>query len=270
MSNQEAAASAAQAGSATNELIQKGPDAGGSSAGESSKNTEEMIPKSQYLELEKKIGTQGAELGEYRNFFNEISPLLEKLDKDPELTKAILEDKISPELIKAVSEGTISLKDAETVSRAESEVRKEMGDKAFQNASPEEVASNIEKKVNQIVKGAEDKITKITSKAEELADFKSSIKEFIASHDDYADFAEDINVWLKKHPNIYDIEVAYHAVKGVVLDKKFKEDQEAKAAEAAKDVAANISGGGSQNSASLNNDDLVDKLFSRRANPNIF
>ncbi len=44
------------------------------------------------------------ELGEYRQFFAEITPLLEKLDKNPELTKAILKGNITAELAKAFTE----------------------------------------------------------------------------------------------------------------------------------------------------------------------
>jgi len=55
----------------------------------------DSISKSQYSELEDKFIEQEKEVKEYRNFFNEISPLLEKLDSNPEITKAILEDKIN-------------------------------------------------------------------------------------------------------------------------------------------------------------------------------
>jgi hypothetical protein len=267
MADETKATSVGQTGSVADDLIKsKGSSDIGSTSGQSQ---EELIPKSQYDNLEEKLGKQGEELGEFRNFFNEISPLLEKLDADPELTKAILEDKISPDLIKAVSEGKISLEAAETVSQADSEVRKEMGETAYKNANPEEIEKRLEKKFNDLTNKAGEEITKIASQTEEIKNFKEGIKDFIASHDDFSVYAEDIDNWLKQHPNIYDIEVAYQAVKGILSEKKSNEERSIKEAEAAKDMAANFGGGASQSTTFKNNDDLIDKLISPRHNSNI-
>jgi predicted DNA-binding protein (UPF0278 family) len=271
MSDETKVVSAEKAGSTADDLIksQKGPDVGGKSGEPETSTKEDQVPKSQYAELEKKLGEQGNELGEFRNFFNEIAPLLEKLDADPELTKAILEDKISPELIKAVSEGKVSLETAETVSKADAAVRKEMGEKAYKEANPEEVEARLEKKFNELSDKAGKEINKITSQAEEISNFKSSIKDFIGSHADFSLYATDIDNWLKKHPNIYDIEVAYQAVKGIVAEKRESEEKSTKEAEAAKDVAANFGGGASQSTAIQANEDLADKLISKRHSANI-
>jgi len=64
------------------------------------KKSKKMISKSYYRELEKKIKNQGEEIEEYKVFYNEVSPLLEKLNNNPELVKAILEGKID---LKSVS-----------------------------------------------------------------------------------------------------------------------------------------------------------------------
>ena len=72
-------------------------------------NLDEYIPKTQYEEAEKKIEEQGKELGDYKEFFNDINPLLEKLQEQPELVQAILDDKLTPELVEAVLAGKIKV-----------------------------------------------------------------------------------------------------------------------------------------------------------------
>jgi len=52
---------------------------------------DETVAKSQYEELESKLGEQGNELGKYRDFFKQVEPLLGELDKQPELVQAIVD-----------------------------------------------------------------------------------------------------------------------------------------------------------------------------------
>lgn len=80
--------------------------------------------KAQYEELQTKLGSQGQELGEYRQFFQGISPLLDKLDEQPELVQAIIDGKVNSELAKAAAEGKVQIEDAAIVSKAHEEVKK--------------------------------------------------------------------------------------------------------------------------------------------------
>ena len=274
MSEENKNASAGQAGSA-NDLVKSTPSPennGGSGELEKKAKNNNELEKiiGEKNELEKKLGQQGNELGEYREFFNEISPLLEKLDGKPELTKAILEDKITPDLIKAVSEGKISLDDAKTVSKAQEAVKKDMGTEAFKNASPEEIEKRIDQKFDEIIAKAEEKVSKITSEAEEMSSFRKSIDDFISSKKDFSEYANDIDKWFKDHPDIYNIEVAYQAVKGAALEKKIKDAEDIRKAEEAKKIAANAGGGQSQSSGSIGSKKVVDQLISGKSNPNIF
>ena len=117
------------------ELIQKGPSANepGGMPNEPEKedkvNLDEYIPKTQYEEAEKKIGEQGKELGDYRGFFNEINPLLEKLQEQPELVQAILDDKLTSELAEAALAGKVKVEEATEVVGAHKDVKKDMGEK---------------------------------------------------------------------------------------------------------------------------------------------
>ena len=116
---------------------------------EAGKTTEATVSESQYKELEIKLGSQGKELGDLRTFYDEISPLMEKLQANPELVDAILKDKISPELIKPVAEGKVSTEDAKEVTKAHEEVKKDLGKEGYQKTSSDDIKKLIEEKVNE-------------------------------------------------------------------------------------------------------------------------
>ena len=65
-----------------------------------------------YDELVARFGTQGQELGEYRQFFQNIAPLLDKLDQAPELVQAIIDGKVDKNIAQAVMEGRVDVRDA--------------------------------------------------------------------------------------------------------------------------------------------------------------
>ena len=71
-------------------------------------NKEKTISKSLYLEVEKKLRKKAKEAEEYKQFYLEVSPLVEKLNNNPELVKAILEGKID---LKSVRPSTESKKE---------------------------------------------------------------------------------------------------------------------------------------------------------------
>ncbi|NCF75323.1 MAG: hypothetical protein GWO87_02455 [Xanthomonadaceae bacterium] len=71
-----------------------------------------IVLEEQYQKLEKKFKSQGDELDKYKKLFEDVSPILEKLNDDPELAKAILEDKIDSRLVESVFSGKIDKKDS--------------------------------------------------------------------------------------------------------------------------------------------------------------
>lgn len=262
------------------ELIQGGPNAntfGQPSTGQNeNKNTNQTdlsnyIPVEQYKELEKKLGTQGAELGEFRKFVDDITPLLDKLQAEPEIAEAILEGKITGDLAKKVMEGEVNVNDATKVADAHTQVKKEMGDKAYDKASTDEIEKRVMDKVGGIEKKVEDAL-KLTDKkindANERIQYENYVSDFIKNTTDYAEYAEEIAKWFETHTDQWDIGIAYHTVKGKHLTAQQKTEAEKAAVEEAKKLAGN-GGGGSQTTVT-NNPDLVDSLIGGHKNPNIF
>lgn len=254
----------AQAGSPNN-AGGAGPDKGqpGAAAGQ---GEAKEISKEQYEALEKKLGEQGKELGDYRSFVKNITPLLDKLDAQPELIQAILDGKIDTDLAKAAMEGKVSLGDAQKVSDAHEKVKKDMGTKEYEKAKPEEVEKRVEAELEKI-KGDFDKKLK---ESEEMRNFKETVNSFIAKTDDFQEYAEEIEELVLNNPNIDDIELAYHVVKGKRLQAEKAKQSTANAGEAAKDLAANAGGGASQGAKMIEDQDMVDKLIGSSSNPNVF
>jgi hypothetical protein len=237
---------------------------------EENKPTEEVVPKKQYEELETKLGSQGTELGEYREFFNQITPLLNKLDQQPELVQAIIDGKVDGPLAKAVLEGKVSIKEAETVTKAHEEVKKDVGSQTYNTLKPEEVEKLVSEKVEKMATTIGDNLKKNIDEVEEIRNFEKKTSDFINSTPDFVDYADDISKWFDEHENQDDIEIAYNAVKGIVLDKKSKEAQQKNEGEAAKAVAADVGGGPSQNASVVQDKRVIDELIGGRTNPNIF
>ena len=229
------------------------------------KKTEETVSADQYKELEKKLGSQGKELGDLRNFYDEISPLMDKLQSKPELIDAILKDKISPELIKPVVEGTVSEKDAKDVTKAHDEVKKNLGSEKYENTSPEDIKKLIEEGVSKI----RDEFNKTIQEKDSEKDYEERMKDFMNSTSDFAEYAQGITKYIQEHPEITDLQTAYDAVKGKALQDKYKAQEEKEAADAAKDIAANAGGGSGQNTANMNKEELLDKLIGVTKNPNM-
>ena len=85
----------------------------------SEKNTDQNKDQNKdYGELESRLGQQGQELGEYRQFFQNISPLLDKLNQQPDLVQAIIDGKVDDSIAAAVMEGRIDIRDAAIVHQA--------------------------------------------------------------------------------------------------------------------------------------------------------
>lgn len=214
-----------------------------------------------YDELAARFGTQGQELGEYREFFKNIAPLLDKLDQAPELVQAIIDGKVNKDIAQAVVEGRVDVKDAEVVTQATETVKKELGDKKYELATPEAITKLIETEVSKVRKEFSDKA--------DLQTFEDYTQKFIENTSDFQDYAEEIDKWLDTH-DVSDIEVAYYAVRGKKSETTAKEDARVAAGEAAKDVVANATGGGQAAQYTEDGTPLIDKLISGRTNPNSF
>ena len=66
-------------------------------------------------------------MGEYRQFFQNIAPLLDKLDQAPELVQAIIDGKVDKDIANAVIEGRVDVRDAAIVQQAADTVKEKMG-----------------------------------------------------------------------------------------------------------------------------------------------
>lgn len=223
--------------------------------------TNEVVEKKQYDELFSKFGEQGRELGEVRQFVQEISPLLEKLNASPQLVQAIVEGKVDNATAAAALAGTISLEQAQVVTEAHKEVKQELG-KDYKGIDPNDIARLVDEKVAE-------KIKEIDAR-DEMRSFESRTNTFIEETKDFADYATQIDDWLDQHPEVVDVAVAYYAVKGELTEKEAKRAAEEAAAEAAKDVVLTASGGGVTSQFAPDGTPLVDKLIAGRTNPNTF
>jgi hypothetical protein len=214
-----------------------------------------------YDELASRFGAQGQELGEYRTFFQNIAPLLDKLDAAPELVQAIIDGKVDKQLAQAVIDGRVDIKDAAAVQQAHEEVKTKLGEKKYDAASPEEITKLVEAQVGKFRKEFEEKA--------DLEGFQDYTQKFIEKTSDFQEYADEIDKWLDKH-DVTDIEVAYYAVKGQLSETNAKKAAEVAAGERVKEVLANAGGGGQHTTFTPGGTPLVDKLISGRPNPNTF
>lgn len=214
-----------------------------------------------YDELAQRFGQQGTELGEYRTFFQNIAPLLEKLDQAPELVQAIIDGKVDKSIAQAVMEGRVDVRDAAIVQQASEAVKNKIGEKAYELATPDAVAKLVEAQVGKFRKEFEEK--------QDLQSFQDYTQKFIEKTSDFPEYQEAIDKWLDSH-DVSDIEVAYYAVKGQMSESNAQKVAEAAAAERAKELISNASGGGQSAQFSPEGVPLADKFISGRPNPNSF
>ena len=219
--------------------------------------------KALYEELETKLGSMGNELGEYRSFFQGVAPLLEKLDKSPELVQAIVDGKVDQDLAKAVLEGKFTIGDAKVVTQAHADVKKDLGKKEYAAASQEEITKLIEEKVNEAKKD----LGKDLKEVEEMRNFEANINEFVANTPDFPQYAEAINNWIDEHDTT-DIRVAYYAVRGEMAEREAKDKAAKEAAEYQKGMAPSVGQSGSYYIPE--GGDAIDSLIAGRSNPNVF
>lgn len=214
-----------------------------------------------YDELAARFGAQGQELGEYRQFFQNIAPLLDKLDQAPELVQAIIDGKVDKGIAQAVMEGRVDVRDAAIVQKAAETVKENLGEKKFDLATPEAITKLVEAEVSKVRKEFEEKA--------DLQTFQDYTQKFIEKTPDFQEYADEVDKWLDTH-DVSDIEVAYYAVKGKLSESSAQKAADAAAAERAKDVLANAGGGSQPANYSADGTPLVDKLISGQVNPNSF
>jgi len=227
--------------------------------------TETKIDPAQHAELESLVGRQGAELGEFRKFFTDIAPLLDKLDKSPEIVQAIIDGNITQELAKAAMEGKVSISDAQIVTKAHEEVKKELGKEGYKGATPDEVTKLVEEKAKEIKGEFEAKL----KERDDLSAFESSVNDFIARTSDFSKYASEIDKWLDNH-DVTDIAVAYYAVKGELSEKEAKKQAEIDKVESEKAGALNMGGGSGRATYIRGDESTIDSLIATKSNPNIF
>lgn len=267
------------------ELIKAGPSGNtppagqpGSQTNDPKINLEDYVPKTQYADLEAKLGTQGQELGDYRKFLNDITPLLDKIQASPELAEAILDDKINGDLVKAIIEGKVTIQDATTVAQAHKDVKDALGSKEYNKMSNEELEKMIDTRAQAIaaattaeqIKNLEKGFSAKISETEDKRQFETFTDDFVKNTPDFKEYATEVAKWLEANPDQYRIDVAYYAVKGKKTVEAASKQAEAEAAEAAKNIALNAGGGGSQGGQIVNNGaDVVDTLIRNKSNPNL-
>jgi len=228
------------------------------SAGQPENQGQDATQTEAYKALESKLGEQGQELGEYRQFFQNVSPLLEKLDQNPELVQAILDDKIDSDLAKAVYEGKVTFTDAQAVTEAQKQVEEETTDKEKSTMTEEEINKRIEEKADAIRKEMEEKA--------ELDDFTSQTEEFINNTEDFSEYADEIDKWLDKH-DVTDIRVAYYAVKGEMSEAEAKKKAKENRADASREYVENAQGGGDASGDLPESGSTIDDLVGGPSNP---
>ena len=220
--------------------------------------------KSSYEELQKVFGTQGTELGEYRDWFKGMEPILSALDSDPDLMQAIIDKKVDSELIEAALEGRITINDAANVAKANEEVKKEVGNKEYNKMSSDEIEKLVADRAAEIEK----KVQYQFDQERDIRSFSDSFDSFVSSHDDFNEYAAEIDKWLDEHPDQLDISVAYEAVKGRVLVEQTEKAKENGDAEVAKEAAAAAAGGQSQSSGGVTKDkDIIDEYLGKGTPP---
>lgn len=222
------------------------------------------LSEEQFGELESLVGRQGKELGEFRKFFADISPLLDKLDESPDIVQAIVEGKITSDLAKAAIEGSVSVEDAKIVSKAQDEIKKDLGKAEFKKTSADDISKLIEDKAKEIKSDLE----KEFKSRDDFKTFESGVKDFVARTSDFPEYAVAVDKWLDDHDDVTDIAVAYYAVKGEISEKAATKKAAKDNAEAQKNMALNAGGGSSRATHIKGNDNVVDSLIASKSNPN--
>lgn len=223
-------------------------------------------PKAGATDSNPNLSAVEQELEEHKKFVAGITPLLSKLDANPELVKAVLADKIDQKLATALLDGKVKVEEAQQIAEAHAQVKQDLGKEAYEKIDPNQLNQMIATKAAQIASET------VEQKLKEFQDEQEWDKEttaFIANTPDFNDYAEGINKWLNEHRDISDMKIAYWAVKGQALDAAAAKQKQQEAGEAAKEIAANAGGGSAPNSGKAPEArSMWDQLVAPKSNPN--
>ena len=122
--------------------------------------------------------------------------------------------------------------------------------------------------VKQANDDTEKKFSQRISDSEDRRDFERDFQDYIDKNSDVVQYLPEINKWFDENPDQYRIDIAHAAVKVKVLSAQQAKSDEEDAAEAAKNVASNAAGGGSQNATMIDDKETIDKLIMGKSNPN--
>lgn len=249
-----------------------GPDEGTpsdkSKEGKDEKKEEETVLASRYKEAEKKITELGESNAEKEKWFKDNKDWLDPVVASPEIVEALRTGKLTGDLAKGIVEGKVSLENAVAVTEATEKVKDEVGGKKFEGMSKEEASKLVEAEVAKTLSSLREEVdSKFSKKAlEDSAVLENS--DFIGNTPDYADFADDIITWMEDHTNVWKLEDAYHAVKGMRITKVEADKRAEEEAEEKKRLASNAGGGGSE-AGNIESNDAIDKIFNGNIDANI-
>lgn len=265
------AESVGQTGSSASNPDPLAAGAQGESGKQTSTNELTNEERKEFDNLKSLVGEQGRKLGDYEKFVENMGPLFEKLDSQPEVIQGILEGKITSDLAKSVLEGKTNVETAQQVSQAHEQVKKEAG-ATYKSLSTEEVEnrimSKLETMMTQKFSEFQSKVQGRIDTSEEERKFENYNKDFVARTPDFKDYADDMWAWFEENPYQWDMSVAYEVAKGRRLAAANSKKSESATAEEAKNLALNASGGGSQVSGVITDKSIVDQLISNSPNPN--
>lgn len=222
-------------------------DGGSTNGGQTEVDMENYVTKAEYDHLFSKLGEVGSELGEYRKYFEQLTPILTKLDEMPELVEAITTGKIDRNVAKSVLEGKLSAAEAQAVTKAAEQVKKEAGSD-LKGMTPAEMEKLVSDKVAAMLKETEDRVMREVGEVKTTREVEQHLSDFIAKTPDFSDYASDVKKFLDEHEDIWDVEVAYNAVKGRKITNDEIAKRESEAAELAKREALNMGGGSGSSS----------------------
>lgn len=230
------------------------------------------VLKQENEELQQKLGTQGDELGKHRAFYSDIKPLLVQFNEKPELmelVKGVANGDVDPSLLKAVVDGKVSVSEAEVVTKAHETVKKEVGQKAYKDMSPEDIVKKVTENVMDSMRKEQEEFKQEVAETDDQRAYAKHTVDFFSAQLDYAELAPRIKKYIDEH-DVYEPEVIYAAVKGEVEMEKAVKDKQKKEGEDAKNIVANAAGGASQTATVIEDKNVVDELIGGKSNPNVF
>lgn len=178
----------------------------------------------------------------YEEAFGNLSPLLDKLDKVPELAEILSQkdENFLQGIVNAISEGKLSVNDGKQVAAAAEIVRSEVGDKKFETLDPTRLENLISEKLSAGMKGLEERISKV-SEQQAVEAAAAEAMQFIEKTPDFDKYAERIKQLDDEHPEFRsDIRVLYMQAKGEEAIRAGEEGSKAATTDAMKSAVLGV------------------------------